>query len=152
MNPTPGSGPDTSGALRRFLQQEELNFLLTSRVPRIALTRFMGWFSQIRSPLPARLPIAVWRQFTDLDLDVARPQTHHSLHQCFIRESKPGARQVDADPQVLASPCDAIVGACGAVLGTRLFEAKDFPQLMHHLFGPARTPSRSTTGCTSRGG
>jgi hypothetical protein len=36
------------------LLQEDLNFLLTNRVPRIALTRFMGWFSQIRSPLAAR--------------------------------------------------------------------------------------------------
>ena len=35
----------------RVLQQEDLNFLLTNRIPRIALTRFMGWFSQIRQPL-----------------------------------------------------------------------------------------------------
>ena len=28
-------------------QQENLNFLLTNRIPRAALTRFMGWFSKI---------------------------------------------------------------------------------------------------------
>ena len=28
-------------------QQEDINFLLTNRVPRAALTRFMGWFSKI---------------------------------------------------------------------------------------------------------
>ncbi len=138
MNTTPVPTPDTGGALRRFFQQEDLNFLLTNRVPRIALTRFMGWFSQIRSPLLARLSIAVWRQFTDLDLDEARPQAYQSLHECFIRELKPGARAVDADPQVLASPCDAIVGACGAVQGTQLFQAKGFPYAMQDLFGPSQ--------------
>ena len=28
----------------RLLQQEDLNFLLTNRIPRRLLTRFMGWF------------------------------------------------------------------------------------------------------------
>ena len=134
MNPT----PDKAGALRRFFQQEDLNFLLTNRVPRIALTRFMGWYSQIRSPLLTRLSIAVWRLFTDLDLSEARPQRYASLHECFIRELKDGARVVDADPQVLASPCDAIVGACGAVQGGTVFQAKGFPYGLRDLFGPSQ--------------
>jgi phosphatidylserine decarboxylase len=46
--------------LRQVLQQEDLNFLLTNRVPRVALTRLAGWFSRIESPLLARLSIAVW--------------------------------------------------------------------------------------------
>ena len=32
-------------------QQEDLNFLLTNRIPRNALTHFMGRFSKIRQPL-----------------------------------------------------------------------------------------------------
>jgi phosphatidylserine decarboxylase len=126
------------GAWRRLLQQEDLNFLLTNRVPRIALTRLMGWYSQIRSPLLARASIAVWRLFTDLDLSEARPQRYNSLHECFIRELKEGARRVDPDPQVLASPCDAIVGACGAVQGTQVFQAKGFPYALQDLFGPSQ--------------
>ena len=59
--------------VQRLLQQEDLNFLLTNRIPRIALTRFMGWFSQLRQPLLARASIAVWRLFTDLDLSDAEP-------------------------------------------------------------------------------
>ena len=129
------SSIDNSSALRRFLQQEDLNFLLTNRVPRIALTRFMGWFSQLRSPLLARLSIAVWRLFTDLDLSEARPQRYRSLHECYIRELKPGARVIDTDPQVLASPCDAIVGPCGTVQGTQVFQAKGFPYALRDLFG-----------------
>ena len=123
-------------ALRRLLLQEDLNFLLTNRVPRLLLTRFMGWFSKIRNPLVCRASIAVWRLFTDLDLSDAREQRFASLHDCFTRALRPGARPPDADPDVLASPCDAIVGACGEAAGTEVFQAKGFPYRMEELFGP----------------
>ena len=125
-------------AIRRFFQQEDLNFLLTNRVPRMLLTRLMGRFSRIESPRLARLSIAVWRLFTELDLSDAKQQHFSSLHDCFTRELRPGARPVDADPDVLASPCDAIVGACGEVAGTRVFQAKGFPYEMGELFGPTQ--------------
>jgi len=127
--------------LQRLVQHEDLNFLLTNRVPRIALTRFMGWFSQIRSPLLCRLSIAVWRLFTDLDLGEAKQQRFASLHDCFIRELKEGARPIDTDPAVLSSPCDAIVGACGPVAGTTVFQAKGFPYQLRDLFGPSQDTS-----------
>ena len=63
----------------------------------------------------ARASIAVWRLFTDLDLSEAKKQRFDSLHDCFTRELKAGARADRPDPAVLTSPCDAIVGACGAV-------------------------------------
>ena len=99
----------------KILLQEDLNFLLTNRVPRIALTRFMGWFSRIQSPWLTRLSIAIWRLFTPLDLSEARQQRFDSLHACFTRELKPGARPFEPQPDVICSPCDAIVGACGTV-------------------------------------
>ena len=142
MNPVtkPTDQPPASrlGALRRLVVHEDLNFLLTNRVPRIALTRFMGWYSQIRSPLLTRLSIAVWRLFADLDLRDARPRRYASLHECFVRELEPGARPIDPDPDVLASPCDAIVGACGTVEGTQVFQAKGFPYRLGDLFGPSQ--------------
>ena len=65
-----------------------------------------------------------------------------SLHDCFIRELKDGARPVDADPAVLASPCDAIVGACGRVEDGQLFQAKGFPYALHDLLGDAGAGAR----------
>jgi phosphatidylserine decarboxylase len=127
-----------AGAVRRFFQQEDLNFLLTNRIPRIALTRAMGRFSRIRSPWLARLSIAVWRVFTDLDLSDAKRQRFGSLHDCFTRELVDGARPVDPDPAVFASPCDAIVGACGTAERDRVFQAKGFPYSMRDLFGPSQ--------------
>jgi phosphatidylserine decarboxylase len=112
---------------------EELNFLLTNRIPRQALTRFMGWFSAIEQPLVRDLSIGAWRLFADLRLEEAKKTRFSSLHDCFVRELKEGARPVDPDPAVLASPCDAIVGACGAIQGTRVFQAKGFPYTLQEL-------------------
>jgi phosphatidylserine decarboxylase len=134
-------------SLRRLLAQEDLNFLLTNRVPRIALTRLMGWFSHLRSPWLARASIAVWRMFADLDLSDAREQRFTSLHDCFTRELVAGSRRIAADPNVLASPCDAIVGACGRVVQGQLYQAKGSPYRLEDLFGPSQDTAAFRDGC-----
>jgi len=136
----------------RLTQHEGLNFLLTNRIPRAAATRAMGWYSRIESPLLTRLSIAVWRLFADLDLSDARQQRFGSLHACFTRELKPGARPIDEDPRVLTSPCDAIVGACGQVAGLRAWQAKGFDYSLVQLFGSesAAAPWRDGSYATLR--
>jgi phosphatidylserine decarboxylase len=111
----------------RLVQQEDVNFLLTNRIPRRGLTRLMGWVSRIENPLVCRIGIFLWRLFTDLDLSEARKTHFTSLHDCFTRQLKDGARPVDADPHALASPCDALVGACGTVENGMVMQAKGFP-------------------------
>ena len=118
-----------------LLQQEDINFLLTNRIPRRLMTELAGWFSQIEQPLVRDVSIAVWKFFSDLDLSEARAGEFRSLHDCFIRELKPGARPIDPDPGVLVSPCDAIVGACGAIAGTQLYQIKGFPYFLEDLLG-----------------
>ena len=95
--------------------QENLNFLLTNRIPRRGLTLFVGWLSRIRNPFVRDASIAIWKLFSDLDLSEARKTHFDSLHDCFTRELKEGARPVDPNPDVLTSPCDGIIGACGQV-------------------------------------
>jgi phosphatidylserine decarboxylase len=124
-------------ALRSVAAQEDLNFLLTNRIPRIALTRFMGWFSELRHPWISRPSIALWQVFCDLDLHEARESRFASLHDAFIRELKPGARSIDPRPEVLTSPSDAIVGAHGKVENGRLYQAKGFPYQLEELVGDA---------------
>lgn len=130
----------------RFLLQEDLNFLLTNRVPRLALTRFMGWYSRLRSPWLTRFSIAVWRLFTDLDLSEAKHQRFDSLRDCFIRELREGARPFDLRESVLASPCDAIVGAMGTVQQGTVLQAKGFPYTLADLMGSAEL-ARHHEGC-----
>ncbi len=130
----------------RLLLQEDLNFLLTNRVPRIALTRFMGWYSQLQSPLLARLSIAVWRWFTPLDLSEAEHTRFNSLHDCFTRRLRPGARPFDSRADVLCSPSDGIVGACGRIEGTRVWQAKGFPYTLDDLLGSVELAQRYANG------
>lgn len=129
------------GWLQRLGAQEDLNFLLTNRVPRIALTQLMGHFSRIDSPRLTRLSIAVWRWFTPLDLSEAAHTEFRSLKDCFTRALKPGARPFDPREDVLCSPSDGIVGACGIVQRGQVYQAKGSPYATADLFGPTQDAS-----------
>jgi phosphatidylserine decarboxylase len=122
----------------RLLEQEDLNFLLTNCIPRRLLTRFMGWFSKIEQPLVRDVSMGLWRFFSDLDLSEAKKTRFRSLHDCFIRELKEGARQIDSRAEIVISPCDAIVGACGAIAGTEVFQIKGFPYRLEDLLHDRR--------------
>jgi phosphatidylserine decarboxylase len=121
--------------LARLSAQEDLNFLLTNRIPRRLATQLIGWFSKIEQPLVRDLSIGLWRLFCDLDLSEAKKPHFKSMHDCFIRELRDGARPIDPDPRAMASPCDAIVGACGPLAGTQVLQVKGFPYELSELIG-----------------
>ncbi|MGA9321258.1 MAG: archaetidylserine decarboxylase [Xanthobacteraceae bacterium] len=133
--------------LLRLLEQEDINFLLTNRIPRRLATQFMGWFSRIEQPLVRDVSIAVWRLFSDLDLQEAKQTQFRSMHDCFTRELKTGARPIDGRPDILVSPCDAIVGACGSIAGTELYQAKGFPYSLDDLLGDRDLVAAHRNGC-----
>src|SRR5882757_1680745 len=120
--------------IMRLFAQEDLNFLLTNRIPRRLATQFVGWFSKIEQPVIRELSIGLWRFFSDLDLSEAKKSHFRSMHDCFIRELKDGARPIERNPAILVSPCDAIVGACGAIAGTTVYQIKGFPYTLADLF------------------
>jgi phosphatidylserine decarboxylase len=118
---------------------EEINFLLTNRIPRRWSTRFMGWFSRIEQPLVRDVSLAVWRRFSDLNLEEAKKTRFRSVHDCFTRELKEGARPIDPAAAIVVSPCDGIVGAFGRIEGTTVVQAKGFPYTLQDLLAdPAR--------------
>ena len=119
--------------IRRVFAQEDINFLLTNRIPRRLATQFIGWFSRIEQPLVRDLSIGTWRLFSDLDLGEAKQARFRSMHDCFIRELKDGARPIDARAEVVVSPCDAVVGACGRIAGAKVYQAKGFPYTLDDL-------------------
>jgi len=131
----------------RVFEQEDINFLLTNRIPRRLVTQLMGWFSQIEQPLVRDVSIGLWRFFSDLDLREAKKTQFRSLHDCFVRELKEGARPIDSDPTILVSPCDAIVGACGSVVGTDLYQVKGFPYTLQDLLGDRDLVDAHRDGC-----
>jgi len=119
--------------LLQIVQQEDIQFLLTNRIPRRWVTQFMGWFSQIEQPLVRDLSLRIWQAFADLELEDSARTEFKSMHDCFTRELRVGARPVDPDPSIVTSPCDAIVGASGRIDGDVLIQAKGFPYTLHDL-------------------
>jgi phosphatidylserine decarboxylase len=126
--------------------QENLNFLLTNRIPRRWLTLCVGRLSKVRNPLVRDTSIAIWKLFSDLDLSEARKTHFDSLHDCFTRELKEGARPVDPDPDVVTSPCDGIIGACGQVVDGLVLQAKGFPYAVVDLVGDPALAERYRNG------
>lgn len=121
-------------AARWCTRQDTLAFVLTNYLPRRAATRFMGWFSRIEHPLVGDLSIRLLQAFAgDLRLHEAARTTFTSLHDCFVRELKPGARPVDASSAILVSPCDGIVGALGAIEDDTCMQAKGFTYTLQDL-------------------
>jgi phosphatidylserine decarboxylase len=132
--------------IQNILSQEDLNFLLTNRIPRHGLTRFMGWFSQIENPVVAYISINVWKFFSALDLSEAKSQHFKSMHACFTRELKSNARPINQDLSYLVSPCDALIGAFGQVSNGEIFQAKGFPYALNDLI-PNKDLAKSYEGC-----
>jgi phosphatidylserine decarboxylase len=146
--------------MERLTQQEDINFLFSNRIPRRLVTRFMGWWSRIEHPWICNGSIALWRLFSELDLSEAKTTHFKSLHDCFTRELKPGARPVDMQPSHLVSPCDGIIGGCGTIEKGTLLQAKGFlyplsellldPQLAQYYEGGQYATLRLTSSMYHR--
>lgn len=118
---------------------DALNFLLTNRIPRRLATTLAGRVAKIESRLLTNVGIKVWETFGgSLELEEAANRDFTSLQAVFTRRLKDGARPIDAAPDVLASPCDAIVGAHGVVEDGMAIQAKGLPySLLDLLLDPA---------------
>ena len=122
------------GLISRAFQMESLNFLVTNRIPRRAATRAVGRISRIENESFVRLALWAWKLFApELDLSEAKRTRYGSLRDFFVRELEPGSRPVDADPDVVVSPCDAVVGECGRIDGDTLIQAKGLDYTLREL-------------------
>jgi phosphatidylserine decarboxylase len=128
-------------------QQDHINFVLTNRIPRRLATRFVGWFSRIEHPVVRGPSIGIWRLFSDVDLDDAKQTKFKSMHECFTRELRDGARPIEQDPSVLVSPCDAIVGASGAIAGTTVLQVKGRSYTLEELLSDPDAAMAYRNGC-----
>ena len=137
----------STNLISRLQRQETLNFWLTNRIPRRLLTRAMGRFSRIRSPLLTRWSIRIWQWFADdLRLHEAETDRFDSLQACFTRRLKPGARSIDPDPDALISPCDAVIGAHGRVDQGLLLQAKGMVYRLEELLADSTLAHRHENG------
>jgi phosphatidylserine decarboxylase len=131
-----------------MLQRPALNFALTSRIPRVLATHLAGRISRSEHALVRGVSMRVWTFFAgDLALHEAKKTRFASMHECFIRELKEGARPVDSTAGLLVSPCDGILGACGAIEGTQVFQAKGRSYLLGELLHDDGLVARHADGC-----
>ncbi len=121
------------GPIMRFFLNEDINFLVTNRLPRRFATQLVGRLARIEHPLIARPSLALWKFFAGVDLSDARTTRFKSLRDGFVRPLRDGARVFDSDPDTIASPCDALVGAHGRIEGDRLYQVKGFPYTLGDL-------------------
>jgi phosphatidylserine decarboxylase len=119
--------------LRKLGRFDGLNFVLTNVLPRRTASRIVGRISHSENRAVRTVSLWLWRCFTDIDLADAERTDFRSMHECFTRRLKPGTRPVDADPAVLASPCDAIIGAHGTVSQGRAFQVKGMEYALSEL-------------------
>jgi phosphatidylserine decarboxylase len=132
--------------LMRVLMQEDLNFLLTNRLPRRWATTLVGRIAAIEHPLVARPALAAWRFFCDVDLSDAETTRFASLRDGFVRRLRDGARTFAPGDDVVASPCDAIVGAHGRVADGVLHQVKGFRYRLDELVPDADVAGRFADG------
>ena len=121
--------------LSKLARNDALNFALTNHIPRRLASRWVGRISHSENPLVRAGSLWIWRRFADLDLSDAESTQFRSMHDCFTRRLKPGARPVDQDTAVLASPCDAIVGAFGTISGGQVLQVKGMAYALSDLLG-----------------
>jgi phosphatidylserine decarboxylase len=136
-----------ASVLAKVFLHEDINFLVTNRIPRRLATRAVGRISRVRNRGFTRAALRVWSLFADdLRLGEALHSEFESLHDCFIRELRPGVRPIAADPEVAVSPCDAIVGACGEVRDGLVLQAKGSPYRLADLLADPAQVSRHEGG------
>ena len=117
---------------------ERLNFALTNRLPRRAVSRLMGRVATAENRLVSAPAIAAFRFFCAPDLSEARKSEFRSLRDCFIRELAPGRRPVDRRPDTLVSPSDGIVVAAGTVASGQMLQVKGSTYPLAELLRDAR--------------
>jgi phosphatidylserine decarboxylase len=124
-------------AISGLTRNDRLNFLLTNAIPRRLVSTCVGRISNSRNRLVRAVSLGVWGCFAELDLADAEHTRFASMPDCFTRRLKPGARPQDPDPAVLTSPCDAILGAFGAVSAGRALQVKGMDYTLTDLLGDA---------------
>lgn len=119
---------------------DDLNFLLTNRFPRLAVSSLMGVISRWEHPWFVNTALWLWNACANLNLHEAEKSRFVSIKDCFTRALKPGMRPIHQQettsmhqPAILLSPCDGILGAQGLVEEGTLLQIKGMQYRLDEL-------------------
>lgn len=100
---------------------------LVARLPQNAVSRAVGKLSRTERPRPlSRLSVSAFAKAMNIAVHEAeRPlEEYKSVHDFFVRKLRAGARRIDQRSEIMVSPCDGVVGACGRIESSTLVQAK----------------------------
>lgn len=80
---------------------------------------------------------------SEAELDL---RAYASLGDLFARRLRPGAREVDADPMSIISPCDGVLAARGTAVDGSLIQAKGKTYQLEELLADGELADRLTGG------
>jgi phosphatidylserine decarboxylase len=114
-----------------------------------AYSALVGWGAG--KPLPSRLRGLAYRAFAravgaNLDEVELALGGYPSLGDFFARRLRHGAREVDADPSAIISPCDGVLAARGTAVAGALVQAKGRTYQLAELVADGELAARLTGG------
>ncbi len=106
-------------------------------MPRVTLSRFVGWSAQSGLPLAHRLAIRAFAGLYGVALEEAERHwsDYATLAEFFVRGLKPGARPIEEAEHLVLSPTDSTLVALGVADGTQLVQAKGLKYDVGKLLG-----------------
>ena len=105
---------------------------------RSALSHSVGWAAGLSLPRFLRAPVyQSYARAMGVDLSEMRAplDSHPSLGAFFVRQLKPGARPITADPELIVSPVDGTVQSLCSVRAGTILQAKGRAYPVRELLG-----------------
>ncbi len=100
---------------------------LLARLPQGALSRTFGRVADLPLPRPLR-PVVLGGFARAMGIDAGEAEKpiadYETLNRFFVRRLRPGLRRWPADPRVIASPVDGVLGQLGPIRDGELIQAK----------------------------
>jgi phosphatidylserine decarboxylase len=117
-------------------------------LPRARIGQALGRLADHRwSPPLGRAVVGVYSRFYDVRFDECVEQGGWSSFDAFFtRRLRDGARSVDPDPNVVASPADGRIESMGSIDGLGTFTVKGRPYSVAELVGDEREARRFLGG------
>lgn len=146
--PRPGQAPWPFAIAPRVKREWLVD--VVARLPQGSVSRAWGWLARRERP---RAGVAVLKKVfaraVGVELGDAAEKdmaAYPSLEALFVRRLAPGARPIDADPDAVVSPVDALCGATGTITQGTLLQIKGRSYSLERLLGDKAQAERFEGG------
>ena len=118
--------------------RDHLLTLIQYLLPQHLLSRLVGWLAESRIGLIKNTFIANFAANYNVNMREAmeeNPLAYENFNAFFTRPLKPGMRNIDLTPGVIACPADGAISQLGDIAGNLIFQAKGHQYSLNELLG-----------------